>query len=97
MNPTISTYVNKIINFKEKPQASTGWINGGFFVLDKKVFDYVDIGHDTMFEQSPLETLAKEGQLMAFKHDGFWQCMDTLRDKNYLNELWESKDAPWSN
>lgn len=88
---------DKVVEFKEKPRASVGWINGGFFVLEPKIFDYLNDGDLTVFEQSPLENLAKDGQLMSYRHDGFWQCMDTLRDKIYLNELWESGKAPWSN
>lgn len=86
---------DRVASFAEKPQASTGWINGGFFVFNKKVFDYLDQGEATILERSPLENLTKDGELMAYKHDGFWQCMDTLRDKMYLNELLESNKAPW--
>ncbi len=80
--------------FVEKPQSSTGWINGGFFVFEPKVLDYID-GDATMLEREPLERLAADGQLMCFKHDGFWQPMDTLREKNLLHALWESGTAPW--
>ena len=86
---------NQVVDFKEKPQTSVGWINGGFFVLEPEVFDYLEDGDLTVFEGAPMEKLAKNGQLMSFKHDGFWQCMDTLRDKNYLNSLWESGKASW--
>lgn len=80
--------------FIEKPLGDNSFINGGFFVLSPKIFDY--LGDDTcVFEQGPLITLANERQLEAFKHLGFWQCMDTLRDKNYLEELWASGKAPW--
>ncbi len=79
--------------FQEKP-SSGGWINGGFFVLSPKVIDYVS-GDDTIWEREPLERLAAEGQLMAHKHDGFWQPMDTLRDKLHLEELWQTGAAPW--
>lgn len=85
---------NQIVEFSEKPQTGEGWINGAFFVLEPEVFDYVD-GDDTQWEKEPLERLAKEGQLMAYKHDSFWQCMDTLRDKKRLESLWESGHAPW--
>lgn len=85
---------NQIVEFSEKPQTGEGWINGAFFVLEPEVFDYVD-GDDTQWEKEPLERLAKDGQLMAYKHDGFWQCMDTLRDKKRLESLWESGNAPW--
>ena len=86
---------NHITEFNEKPQAAEGWINGGFFILEPSVFDYIE-GPDTAFEQGPLEQLARDGQLMAFKHDGFWQCMDTLRDKRLLNKIWDTGDAPWA-
>jgi glucose-1-phosphate cytidylyltransferase len=82
-----------ITNFDEKPQIGEGWINGAFFVLEPEVFDYVR-GDDVMWEREPLERLAREGQLMAFKHESFWQCMDTLRDKKLLEELWKN-GAPW--
>ena len=83
-----------VMGFKEKPSGDGGKINGGFFVLSPKVLDLIS-GDDCVWEQSPLETLAKDGQLSAFKHDGFWQPMDTLRDKHYLEELWLSGNAPW--
>ena len=83
-----------VTSFKEKPQVNQGWINGGFFVLSPKVFDYID-GDRTTFEAEPLERLAAEGQLKAYLHNGFWQCMDTLRDREKLNEMWESGKAPW--
>lgn len=85
---------DKITGFKEKPQGDGGWINGGFFVLSPKVIDYIE-GDDTIWEKHPLERLAEEDQLSSFNHDGFWHPMDTLRDKNYLEELWESDKAPW--
>lgn len=85
---------NRIKGFKEKPQGDGGWINGGFFVLSPRVIDYID-GDETIWEKQPLEALAAEGQLSAFNHNGFWHPMDTLRDKNYLEELWASGDAPW--
>jgi len=88
---------DKIVEFKEKPRTSVGWINGGFFVLEPEVFDYLEEGDDTIFEKSPLEKLVEDGQLMSFKHDGFWQCMDTLRDKKLLNEIWNSGEATWWN
>lgn len=83
-----------VTSFKEKPQVNQGWINGGFFVLSPKVFDYID-GDRTTFEAEPLERLAAEGQLKAYLHNGFWQCMDTVRDREKLNEMWESGKAPW--
>ncbi len=85
---------SRIIRFSEKPQASEGWINGAFFVLEPKIFDYI-AGDDTQFEKEPLEELARAGQLMAYQHDSFWQCMDTLREKHILQNLWESGRAPW--
>jgi len=83
-----------VTHFVEKPQIGEGWINGGFFVLEPQVLDYID-GDDTPFEHEPLERLAAEGQLVAHRHDGFWQCMDTLRDVRLLESLWQSGDVPW--
>jgi len=85
---------NKVNSFIEKPKGDGNWINGGFFVCDKKVLDYID-GDDTVFEKEPLVKLADEGEIIAFKHDGFWKCMDTLRDKVQLNEMWDKNNAPW--
>lgn len=85
---------DRVAAFAEKPQAGEGWINGGFFVLERKVLDLI-AGDDTLFELEPLETLAARGELMAFRHEGFWQPMDTLRDKRYLEEQWGSGRAPW--
>jgi len=85
---------NQIVEFSEKPQTREGWINGAFFVLEPEVFDYID-GDDTQWEKAPLERLAADGQLMAYKHTSFWQCMDTLRDKRLLESLWQSGNAPW--
>ncbi len=82
--------------FDEKPQAGEGWINGAFFVLEPEIFDYIE-GDSTQFEKEPLSNLAKDGQLMAYKHTGFWQCMDTIRDKKLLEKIWESGNAPWKN
>lgn len=82
--------------FKEKPQTGAGWINGGFFVFEPGIFDYLH-GDATVLEESPLEKLANDGQLKAYRHDGFWQCMDTLRDRNALDNLWQSGHAPWKN
>jgi len=84
----------RVARFDEKPLSGEAWINGAFFVLEPRVFDYI-AGDDTLFEREPLETLASEGQLMAYQHDGFWQCMDTMRDKVRLESLWASGDAPW--
>ena len=85
---------DRIKKFIEKPQAGEGWINGGFFVLEPKVMDYID-GDQTPWELDPLEKLAADGELMAYRHDGFWQCMDTLRDKRQLEALWQSGGPPW--
>lgn len=83
-----------ISSFQEKHKEDGGWINGGYMVLEPSVFDYIE-GDDTVFEHAPLKKLAKEGQLNAFMHNGFWQCMDTIREKNYLDELWASDCPPW--
>ncbi|MDB6164127.1 MAG: rfbF [Xanthomonadaceae bacterium] len=85
---------NRIIRFTEKPQGDGSWINGGFFVLEPGVLAYID-GDDTAWEQEPLEALARDGQLSAYTHEGFWQPMDTLRDKIKLEDLWQSGSAPW--
>ena len=84
----------QINSFLEKPQGDGGWINGGFFVLNPKVLSLIE-GDETLWEKQPLESLAKQGQLQSFFHSGFWQPMDTLRDKNHLEELWASGKAPW--
>ncbi|MGH9013451.1 MAG: glucose-1-phosphate cytidylyltransferase [Acidimicrobiia bacterium] len=83
-----------VTEFSEKPQTGEGWINGAFFVLEPGVFDYVE-GDDTQWEREPLENLAKDGQLMAYRYSGFWQCMDTVRDKKTLERLWATGEAPW--
>ena len=85
---------DRISVFDEKPQAGEGWINGAFFVCEPGVFDYIE-GDSTQFERQPLQALAREGQLMAYRHYGFWQCMDTIRDRVLLEKLWSSGDAPW--
>jgi glucose-1-phosphate cytidylyltransferase len=85
---------DRIVEFNEKPQAGEGWINGAFFVFEPEVFDYIE-GDEVMFEREPLENLAKDGQLMAFRHYDFWQCMDTVRDRRRLEELWLADQAPW--
>lgn len=84
----------QITEFSEKPQAAEGWINGAFFVLEPQIADYIE-GDDTLFEREPLERLAADGQLMAYCHDDFWACMDTLRDRVKLEELWNTNKAPW--
>ena len=85
---------NLVQEYKEKPQAKAGWINGGFFVLNKAIFDYIQ-NDKTVFEKHPLEKLSKKKQLVSFLHKGFWQCMDTMREKILLNELWKKNNAPW--
>jgi glucose-1-phosphate cytidylyltransferase len=91
---SLDTDGDAVKGFIEKPQGDGGWINGGFFVLSPKVIDYIE-GDATSWEGGPLEVLAREDQLAAFRHRGFWQPMDTLRDKNHLEELWQSGSAPW--
>lgn len=81
--------------FAEKPKGDGSWINGGFFVCEPKVFDYITEGDATILERTPLENLAKDNQLVAYKHEKFWKPMDTLRDKNQLEQLWSDKSAPW--
>lgn len=85
---------NQITEFSEKPQAAEGWINGAFFVLEPEIANYID-NDDTLFEKEPLQRLAAEGQLMAYHHEDFWACMDTLRDKVMLEKLWDTGNAPW--
>jgi len=85
---------HQIVNFSEKPQANEGRINGAFFILEPEVFSYID-GDETQWEKEPLERLAAEGQLMAYLHDSFWQCMDTLREKHILETMWQTGRAPW--
>lgn len=85
---------NKVHHFLEKPQGDGGWINGGFFVLSPRVIDEIE-GDQTVWEREPMERLAGNGQLSAYLHTGFWQPMDTLRDKNHLEELWQTGKAPW--
>lgn len=84
----------RVAEFSEKPQIGEGWINGAFFVLEPGIFDYID-GDDTVWEREPLEGLARDGQLMAYRHASFWQCMDTLREKYILETLWQSGNPPW--
>ena len=82
------------VEFSEKPQIGEGWINGGFFVFEPQIFDYLE-GDGSILELAPLERLANERQLAAYRHEGFWQCMDTLREKKLLETLWQSGKAPW--
>ncbi len=85
---------NVVTSFLEKPEGEGSWINGGFFICEPRVMDYIE-GDTTVFEQEPLTNLVKEKELLAWQHQGFWACMDTLRDKNYLCELWDTGAAPW--
>lgn len=85
---------DRITEFTDRPQLGEGWINGAFFVLEPEIFDYI-AGDETQWEKEPLEQLAKDGQLMAYKHDSFWQCMDTLREKYLLEKIWQSDNIPW--
>ena len=84
----------QVVSFQEKPQGDGAWVNGGFFVLSPKAIDYID-GDQTSWEKKPMEQLAQGGQLQAYFHHGFWQPMDTLRDKIHLEGLWQSGKAPW--
>ena len=86
---------SSISNFQEKPKNKDSWINGGFFVCEPEVFDYIPDGDNAIWEQEPLQSLAQSGQLNAFKHHGFWHPMDTLKDKEELNKLWLAGNAPW--
>jgi glucose-1-phosphate cytidylyltransferase len=85
---------NRVDEFQEKPQAGEGWINGGFFVFEPAIFDFID-NDNTLLEREPLEQLAKKGELMAFMHPGFWQCMDTIRDRDFLQSSWQSGKRQW--
>lgn len=85
---------DQVSKFSEKPQAAEGWINGAFFVLEPEVLNYIN-GDDTQWEKEPMERLAADGQLMAYKHDSYWQCMDTMRDRDLLEKLWNSGSPPW--
>lgn len=87
---------DKVINFKEKPQSGEGWINGGFFVFEPEIFNYLK-DDNTILEQFPLENLVKDGQLMAYQHFDYWQCMDTVRDRDSLRNLFDNNNAPWVN
>lgn len=86
---------DRVAAFREKPKTTKGWINGGFFVCNRKIFDYLKPDEDCDFEFGALENLVQDGQVMIYKHDGFWACMDTLRDTEYLNGLWDKGQAPW--
>jgi glucose-1-phosphate cytidylyltransferase len=91
----INKETNQVIEFKEKPKGDGSWINAGFFVCEPKVFDYITDGDSTVFEQEPLKNLARDGEIYTYKHNGFWMPMDTLRDKNKLNEMCKQGNAPW--
>jgi glucose-1-phosphate cytidylyltransferase len=91
---TLSSQSPRVPSFKEKPNGDGAWINGGFFVLEPEAIDLI-AGDDTVWEREPMEQLAEQGQLAAFRHEGFWQPMDTLRDKQSLEALWSSGRAPW--
>jgi glucose-1-phosphate cytidylyltransferase len=82
--------------FLEKPKGDGHWVNGGFFVCEPKIFDYLKEGDETILERTPIETLSKNQDLMAYQHDGFWKCMDTLRDKNQFNEMWNTQKIRWT-
>ena len=85
---------DRVIDFSEKPESGEGWINGGFFVLSPDVLDFIE-SDDTSFELRPIERLSREGQLLGFRHHGYWSCMDTLKEKRTLEDIWASGDAPW--
>ena len=91
----IDIKTNQVMQFQEKPKGDGSWINAGFFLCEPEVFDYINEGDSTVFEQGPLKTLAKDGKLFTYKHNGFWMPMDTLRDKNKLNEMWSNGEAKW--
>lgn len=86
---------NKVNEFKEKPKGDGSWINAGYFICEPKVLDYITEGDSTVFEQAPLKNLAKDGEIYTYKHDSFWMPMDTIRDKNVLNNLWQNNEAAW--
>lgn len=89
------TKENEVIDFLEKPKGDGAWINAGFFVCRPKIFDYIKDDDSTIFEQEPLMNLAKDKEMLTYKHKGFWKPMDTLKDKNDLNKLWNDNEAPW--
>jgi glucose-1-phosphate cytidylyltransferase len=97
MQTETNTGISVVKDFQEKPQAEQGWINGGFFVLDRRVWDYVRDEERLTFEREPLQRLAQDGQLVMFEHHGFWQPMDTYREWTLLNDMWHSGKAPWVN
>lgn len=91
----LSVKENRVVEFAEKPQTDEGLINGGFFVLNRGIFEYLEDDDNCVFEQKPLQQLSADGELMVYMHKGFWQCMDTYRDFRYLNSLWEQQEVPW--
>ncbi len=91
----VSDDSGKISAFKEKPQGDGSWINAGFFVFNPEIFDYIGDGDDIIFERDPLEKLVADGELHAYRHEGFWKCMDTLRDKQQLQKMFDENNAPW--
>ena len=95
INETVPQSKNNVVtNFLEMPEGEGSWINGGFFICEPRVIDYIE-DDATVFEQEPLTNLVNDKEMIAWQHPGFWACMDTLRDKNYLCELWETGAAPW--
>ena len=94
---SIESESNTVQSFLEKPTGDGASINGGFFVLDPDVLDYIHDGDQTVWERGPMETLVRDGQMAAYRHAGFWQPMDTLRDKQTLEQLWQSPSPPWKN
>ena len=86
---------DRVVEFSEKPQVTSGLINGGYFIFERRIFDYLSTAEDCDFEFGPLQQLAQEGELMVYTHTGFWACMDTLRDRKHLERMWESGEAPW--
>jgi len=91
----IDNETNEVQEFKEKPKGDGSWINAGYFICEPKVFDYIDNEESTIFEQEPLRNLAKDGEIFTYKHNSFWKPMDSLKDKNDLNKLWDRNEALW--
>jgi glucose-1-phosphate cytidylyltransferase len=91
----LSVEGDTVIDFSEKPQMKEGYINGGFFVLNQKVFEYIDEGDGCIFEREPVQRLSRDGELMLFHHDGYWHCMDTIRDMRSLEEEWQKERPAW--
>jgi len=91
----LTIHRDQVVSFNEKPVSNNDSINGGYFIFNREIFDYLTDDDDCILERDPLENLAKNGELKVYRHDGFWQCMDTYRDLRYLQELWETPDTPW--